>query len=73
MPPAGHGKGFLPPTVQAFAFIGQKQFTAAGQLRFFQQDGDTFVQANTSDATGGPEMTIKIEPLVSLQATDFVL
>jgi len=44
-----------------------------GQVRFFQQDGDTFVQANTSDATAGPEMTIKIDPLVSFQATDFVL
>ena len=22
MPPGGHGKGFLPPAVQAFAFIG---------------------------------------------------
>ena len=57
---------------QGFAFIGQKQFSAAGQLRFFQQDGDTFVQANT-DGTSGAEMTIRIDPLVSFQATDFVL
>ena len=53
-------------------FIGQKQFTAAGQLRFFQQDGDTFVQANTY-GTSGAEMTIKIDPLVSFQETDFLL
>jgi Ca2+-binding RTX toxin-like protein len=57
---------------QAFAFIGQKQFTAAGQLRFFQQDGDTYVQANTS-GTSGAEMTIKIDPLVSFQEADFLL
>jgi Ca2+-binding RTX toxin-like protein len=57
---------------EAFTFVGQKQFTAAGQVRFFQQDGDTFVQANT-DGTSGAEMTIRLDPLVSLQATDFVL
>jgi Ca2+-binding RTX toxin-like protein len=57
----------------AFQFVGQAKFSAAGQLRFFQQDGDTFVQANTSDATAGAEMTIKIDPLVSVQATDFLL
>jgi Ca2+-binding RTX toxin-like protein len=58
---------------QAFQFIGQAQFTGVGQLRFVQEDGDTFVQANTSDATAGPEMTIELEPLVALQATDFLL
>ena len=57
---------------QGFAFIGQKQFSAAGQVRFFQQDGDTFVQANT-DGASGAEMTIRIDPLVAFQATDFVL
>jgi Ca2+-binding RTX toxin-like protein len=57
---------------QAFAFIGQRQFTGEGQVRFFQQDGDTFVQANT-DGTSGAEMTIRVDPLVSLQATDFLL
>jgi serralysin len=58
---------------QAFQFIGQAQFTGVGQLRFFQRDGDTFVQANTSTATAGPEMTLELEPLVALQATDFLL
>ncbi|HEX6012449.1 MAG TPA: M10 family metallopeptidase C-terminal domain-containing protein, partial [Geminicoccaceae bacterium] len=55
-----------------FQFIGQRAFTAAGQVRFFQQDGDTFVQANTY-GTSGAEMTIKVDPLVSFQATDFLL
>jgi Ca2+-binding RTX toxin-like protein len=58
---------------QAFQFVGQKQFTAVGQVRWFQQDGATFVQANTSEATAGPELTIRIDPLVSLQETDFLL
>jgi Ca2+-binding RTX toxin-like protein len=58
---------------QAFQFVGQKQFTGAGQLRFFQQNGDTVVEANTYDATAGAEMTIVLDPLVSLQATDFFL
>ena len=35
------------PGNQAFQFIGQAQFTGAGQLRFYQQDGDTIVEANT--------------------------
>ena len=57
---------------EAFKFIGQAKFTGAGQLRFFQQDGDTFVQANTY-GTSGAEMTIKIDPLVSFQEADFLL
>ena len=58
---------------QAFQFVGQAQFTGAGQIRFFQQDGDTVVEANSTDATAGAEMRIVLDPLVSLQATDFVL
>ena len=57
---------------QAFKFIGQAQFTAPGQLRFFQQNGDTIVEANTTDATAGAEMRIVLDPLVSLQASDFL-
>jgi Ca2+-binding RTX toxin-like protein len=58
---------------QAFTFIGQNPFTGAGQVRFFQQDGDTVVEANTSDATVGAELRIEVDPLVAFQATDFVL
>lgn len=57
---------------QAFTFLGTKPFTGAGQLRFFQQNGDTFVEANTY-GTSGAEMTIRVDPLVAFQATDFVL
>src|SRR5215218_136019 len=60
------------PGNEAFQFIGQAQFSAAGQLRFYQQDGDTIVEANTY-GTGGAEMKIVLDPLLSLQATDFVL
>jgi Ca2+-binding RTX toxin-like protein len=58
---------------QAFTFVGQDQFTGAGQVRFFQQDGDTVVEANTSDATVGAELRIEVDPLVAFQATDFLL
>jgi Ca2+-binding RTX toxin-like protein len=57
----------------AFQFIGQAQFTGAGQVRFFQQGGDTVVEANTDDAAPGAELRIMLDPLVNLQATDFVL
>jgi hypothetical protein len=57
----------------AFQFIGQKQFTAVGQVRWFQQGGDTIVEANTTNATAGAELRIVLDPLVGLQATDFIL
>jgi hypothetical protein len=31
------------------------------------------VEANTDDAVPGAELTIRIDPLVKFQATDFVL
>jgi hypothetical protein len=58
---------------QAFTFIGRGQFTGEGQVRFYQQNGNTYVEANTTDATAGADMTIALDPLVSMQATDFVL
>lgn len=58
---------------QTFRFIGQSQFSGAGQVRFFQEDGATFVEANTTDAHPGAEMLIKLEALHSLQASDFLL
>ncbi len=57
----------------AFQFIGQKQFTAVGQVRWFQQGGDTIVEANTTNVTAGAELRIVLDPLVSLQSTDFIL
>lgn len=58
---------------QAFWFIGHGQFTDAGQVRFFQQTGDTYVEVNTSNATAGGEAVIVLDGLVSLQAIDFAL
>ena len=58
---------------QAFTFIGQAQFTGEGQVRSFQQNGDTFFEANTDNAVPGADMVVVLDPLVSLQKTDFVL
>lgn len=58
---------------EAFQFIGQAQFTGAGQLRCYQSNGDTIIEANTTDAYTGAEMKIVLGPLVSLQGTDFLL
>ena len=43
---------------QAFQFIGPAPFTGAGQLRCLPQNGDTVIEANTTDLTGGAEMII---------------
>jgi hypothetical protein len=58
---------------QTFNFIGQAQFTAEGQVRSYQQGGDTFIEANTNNGLPGADMVIVLEPLVSLQGGDFVL
>jgi Ca2+-binding RTX toxin-like protein len=63
-----HGAG-----QEAFTFIGQSQFTAEGQLRYYQQSGRTYVEANTDNTTAGPEMRIDLAGLFTPQATDFVL
>ena len=58
----------------AFLFVGQAQFTGSGQVRFFQQGGDTVVKANTpttrplARSCGSFLIT-----LVNLQTTDFAL
>jgi Ca2+-binding RTX toxin-like protein len=57
---------------EGFTFIGQAQFSGEGQLRYYQQNGDTFIEANTTGATTA-EMTIVLDPLVAFQATDFLL
>lgn len=56
---------------QAFRFIGTGEFTGAGQLRWFQSGGDTIIEGNT-DADLGAEMRIVLDPLVNLQASDFI-
>jgi Ca2+-binding RTX toxin-like protein len=61
------------PGDQAFTFIGQAQFTGDGQARFYQQNGNTVVEANADNATDDPGMVIVLNGLVSLQAGDFLL
>ena len=58
---------------EAFHFVGNAAFTGVGQMRWYQQNGDTVIEANTTDATAGAEMRIVIDPLLSLQAGDFFL
>ena len=67
---SNEGGGYGP-----FQFIGQKAFSGVDQVqvRFFKAGGDTVVEVNLTDATAGAEMRIEIDPLVNLQATDFVL
>ena len=57
---------------QAFKFIGTAAFTGVGQLRFYQQDGDTVIEGNTRDDPGA-ELRIVLDPLLSMQSGDFFL
>jgi Ca2+-binding RTX toxin-like protein len=56
----------------AFTFVGGAAFSAEGQIRVRQVGGDTYVDVNTTGATG-VEMTIKLEGLVTVTAVDFIL
>lgn len=58
---------------QAFTFVGTKAFTGAGQLRAFQQNGDTIIEANVTDATAGAELRIVLDQAMAMQAGDFIL
>jgi hypothetical protein len=58
---------------QAFSFIGTAAFSnVAGQLRYFQQDGDTFV-AGDVNGDGAADFQLVLDPLVSLISSDFLL
>ena len=56
----------------AFIFVGDANFTAAGQLRAFQQGGDTVIEGNTT-GTGGAELRIVLTGVMLLEAGDFAL
>ncbi len=58
---------------QTFNFIGQAQFTAEGQVRSYQQGGDTFIEVNTNNALPGADMVIVLDPAMAMKATDFLL
>ena len=47
-------------------------FTGAGQLRWYQQDGKTIVEGNTTDQLTGAELQITVDPLLNFQRSDFL-
>lgn len=57
---------------EAFTYIGSAEFSAPGQVRWFQQGGNTFVALNT-DSSFGNEMAIRLTGTIALSAADFVL
>ncbi|MBW4531178.1 MAG: hypothetical protein KME02_10890 [Aphanothece saxicola GSE-SYN-MK-01-06B] len=57
---------------QNFTFIGTASFSAAGQLRFFQDGSNTIVEGNITGSTGA-EFSIQVNGLHTFIATDFVL
>jgi Ca2+-binding RTX toxin-like protein len=57
---------------QAFAFIGTRGFTTAGQLRYTYEGDHTVVQAST-DADRAPELELQLSGHVVLAAGDFFL
>jgi hypothetical protein len=58
---------------QAFAFIGAAAFSkVAGQLRFEQAAGSTFVSGDV-DGDGAADFSIRLDGLIPLTASDFVL
>jgi Ca2+-binding RTX toxin-like protein len=58
---------------QAFTFIGEAPLTEVGQLQYYHANGDTFLEANTTDATPGAELRVVLEGLLNLRASDFFL
>lgn len=56
----------------SFAFIGTGAFTARGQVRYEQLDGNTVVWVNSTGNLGA-DMRIDIAGLLDLTLTDFVL
>ena len=58
---------------QTFTFIGQGPFTGAGQVRYYHQNGDTIIEADTNTTISGAEPVIVLDGLISLRASDFIL
>ncbi len=57
---------------QNFTFIGLASFTAAGQLRYFQDGTNTFIEGNTTGVSGA-EFSIQVNGLHTFIASDFIL
>ncbi|MFZ1427117.1 MAG: calcium-binding protein [Geminicoccaceae bacterium] len=56
---------------QTYKFIGHGEFTGVGQLRWYQEGGDTIIEGNTA-VKEGAEVRIVLDGLVNLQASDFI-
>jgi hypothetical protein len=63
-----------PAVNDAFTFLAAAgaAFTGAGQVRWFRDGGDTFVEANV-DADRTAELQIRLDGLQTVTAADFVL
>jgi Ca2+-binding RTX toxin-like protein len=57
---------------QHFSFIGTAGFTAAGQINWFTDGHDTFIEMNTN-ADDAPEATIRIQGVHTVEAAWFNL
>ena len=57
---------------QAFAFVGTRAFSGAGQVRLARVDGDTVVQGST-DGDAQPEFEILLSNGATPAAGDFLL
>ena len=58
---------------QQFAFIGDAAFSgAAGELRAYQDDANTYVEGDT-DGDGVADFMIRLDGLHSLSGSDFLL
>lgn len=55
-----------------FTFVDSDAFTALGQVRWFQQGGNTFVDVNTAGSNAA-DTRIQLTGLVTLDAADFLL
>lgn len=56
----------------AFAFIGSAAFSAAGQLRYGQEGGNTYLQADV-DGDGTADFVLRLDGLHTPVEADFVL
>ena len=57
---------------QDFTFIGGAAFSAEGQVRFASSGGHTFIEANTTGASGA-EMSIDLAGVFVMTGLDFIL
>ena len=67
---AGDGKEDVP-GFQAYQFVGNKEFSGVGQLRWYHEDGHTIVEGNNA-VKEGADMVFVLDTMVNLQASDFI-